>query len=69
MKTVEVEITNKGAIYVDGTRITDRSTKWGNHSILDSFVCKKKEVVAECVVRGYQLYVRNIDDQFYLDQI
>jgi hypothetical protein len=69
MKTVEVEITNKGAIYVDRTRITNRNTKWGNHTILDSFVCEKKEVVAECARRGHRRCLSNIDDDFYMAQM
>lgn len=69
MKTVEVEITDKGAIYVDGTRITNRSTKWGNHTILDSFMCEKKDVVAECAQRGYRRHIRNVDDEFYASQL
>jgi len=35
MKTIEV--TDQNAIYVDGTRITNRSTKWGRHRVISCF--------------------------------
>lgn len=68
MKNVAVDITDRGAIYVDNTRITNRNTKWGYHTTLNSFVCEKEQVVSECYHRGYYDHIRNIDDHFYLDQ-
>jgi hypothetical protein len=62
---VNVELTNKNAIYVDGTRITNRSTKWGIHDIICSFICEKDNVVSECLKRGFQKHVDMIDLDFY----
>lgn len=68
MKSVTVDITDRGAIYVDGTRITNRNTKWGVHQTVDSFVCNKADVVTECVRRGFPFHIRNIDDESYVAQ-
>ena len=51
--TVNVQVTDKRAIYVNGTRITDRGTKWGVHTILAEFECERDQVVRECLARGY----------------
>lgn len=69
MKTVTVDITDRGAIYVDDTRITNRNTKWGVHQTVDSFVCAKSDVVKECQRRGHRIHLRNIDDDFYVAQM
>ena len=68
-KDVTVAITDKGAIYIDDTRITNRNTKWGVHNSLDNFSCPQHEVVAQCVERGWGGHVRNIDTVPYTDQI
>lgn len=34
MPQIKVEVSDKNAIYVDGTRITSRNTKWGIHNII-----------------------------------
>ena len=34
MRKVLVEVTNKGAVYIDDTRVTGRATKWGTHNII-----------------------------------
>lgn len=34
IKKVLVEVTNRGAVYVNSTRITGRHTKWGTHNII-----------------------------------
>lgn len=63
-KQVLLEVTDKGAIYVDNTRITDRSTKWGMHQIVFSRMCKKQDVVKTLVDFGYN--TKRIDDPYYL---
>ena len=65
---VTVTITDKGAIYINDSRITGRNTKWGNHQTLDEFTCPMTAVVAECVKRGWDRHVRNIDTTPYLEQ-
>ena len=58
---VKVEVTDKDAIYVNGTRVTDRSTKWGSHIVIDTFDCERKDVDAECRARGYTAAADKID--------
>lgn len=59
---MKVEVTDKGAIYVDNTRITNRNTKWGQHTILAEFACDEAADVAnECIRRGFSRHVKNID--------
>jgi len=60
-EVVNVKITNKGAIYVDDTRITNRNTKWGCHNIVEEFDCPRSEVRERCLFWGYDDAVRNID--------
>lgn len=43
-RIVKVEVTNLGAVYVNGTRVTDRSTKWGIHNVVCEFRCAPKNV-------------------------
>jgi len=31
-KLITIEVTNQGAVYANGTRITGRDTKWGIHT-------------------------------------
>ena len=33
-KRVVMEVTNQGAVYINGTRVTGRHTKWGFHEIV-----------------------------------
>lgn len=35
-RKVLVEVTNRGAVYVNDTRVTGRATKWGTHNIICS---------------------------------
>lgn len=65
---VEVNITDKGAIYVNDKRITNRNTKWGIHNTLDRFTCPMDNVVQECMKRGHRIHVRNIEDEPYYHQ-
>lgn len=64
MKTVKLEVTDRGAIYVNDTRITDRSTKWGLHSIIFSTVCEHDKVLDTLVTNGYS--TKRIDDPTYI---
>jgi len=63
---VEVDITSQNAIYVDGTRITNRSTKWGTHHTLATFKCQRRHVRENCIDLGYERCVKLIDDKNYL---
>lgn len=65
---VRVTITDKGAIYINDSRITGGNTKWGTHRTLDEFECGMCAVVAECVKRGWGGHVRNIDTSPYQEQ-
>lgn len=65
---VHVELTDRGAIYVNNTRITGRATKWGEHTTLHEFHCTRENVVKECLSRGHHAYVKRIDEQPYWDE-
>lgn len=52
-KKLTVEVTDKGAVYVDGTRITGRETKWGIHNILFTGKAYPKDVVSLLKENGY----------------
>lgn len=57
-----VQVTDKNAIYVNDTRITNRSTKWGVHTIIDSWQTDDKEnIVEECKNRGHNKPASLID--------
>lgn len=64
MKKVKLEVTNRGAIYVNDTRITDRSTKWGLHTTIFSTLCDREEVVDVLVKNGFN--TKLIDDPAYM---
>lgn len=61
------EVTDKGAIYVNGTRITNRSTKWGIHSIIFSQECERNEVIT--ILKDFGFDINKIDDPKYLTDI
>lgn len=63
---VKVEVTSQNAIYVDDTRITNRSTKWGGHRIVDSWQCQEDEVRSTLVKNGHGNLIHLIDDEKYL---
>lgn len=65
---VKVEILERNAIYVDGSRITNRNTKWGARNILTTFDCEENDVVHECIRRGFDTHVKCIDTEPYLTQ-
>lgn len=43
-KTVTIEVTNQGAVYVNNTRVTGRETKWGVHQTVFSTKCPSNSV-------------------------
>lgn len=65
MRKVILEVTDKGAIYVNNTRITDRSTKWGVHTTVFSTVCNREDVVNVLVANGFS--TKRIDDPLYME--
>jgi hypothetical protein len=64
MRKVRLEVTDKGAIYIDDTRITDRSTKWGVHTTVFSTVCNREDVLDVLVKNGFS--TKRIDDPVYM---
>ena len=64
MRKVRLEVTDKGAIYIDDTRITDRSTKWGVHTTVFSTVCNREDVLDVLVKNGFS--TARIDDPVYM---
>lgn len=67
-RKVLVELTDKMAIYVDGTRITNRETKWGLHWTRHTFQCVEEDVVQEMQLRGHHDYLHRIDCEPYKTQ-
>ena len=64
---VKVEVSNKGAIFVDDTRITNRSTKWScAQNIIDWWECEKDEVRITLIENGYGSLLPLIDNQDYI---
>jgi hypothetical protein len=63
-KMIKLEVTDRGAIYVNDSRITDRSTKWGVHTIVFSTKCKQEDVVKTLEQSGYS--TKKIDEPYYL---
>ena len=60
---VNVEVMDLNAIYVDDTRITARSTKWGPQVMVAVFTCEQKEAVAQCLERGHTKAVAHISEE------
>lgn len=63
MKKFNIEITNRGAVYANDTRITGRHTKWGVHTT----ICELTKIPANRVRdaindAGYD-HIR-LDDQY-----
>jgi hypothetical protein len=52
-RKVEIEVTDKGAVYVDNTRITGRETKWGVHNTIFSAKVPKDQVVQTLRDNGF----------------
>ena len=64
---VRVEVFDNNAVYVDDTRITDRSTKWPASKMIARFQCPKEDVVTQLKERNFAESVRRIDDKEYED--
>lgn len=67
MKTVKLEVLDNGAIYVNHSRITDRSTKpWGGSSTVFAVDTPNQSVVKTLVDNGFS--IKRIDTEPYLKQ-
>lgn len=65
---VRVTVCERGAIYVNDTRITTGATKWGVRKTLADFECQMGDVVSSIIEMGFRGHVRNIDTEPYLSQ-
>lgn len=65
-KTVTIEVTNQGAVYVNNTRITGRETKWGIHHTLFTAKAPANKVKETLVNNGFG-HIRL--DQEYMEEI
>lgn len=66
---VELCVTASGAVYVDNTRITDRSTKpWGGSKTLYEAIVPHNEIVSVLIDKGYKRLLSKIDTEPYLTQ-
>jgi hypothetical protein len=52
-KRVNVEVTNLGAVYINGTRVTGRETKWGVHTTVWMKRMASSRVTANLIKNGY----------------
>ena len=52
MELLNVFVSSKRAVFINGTRITSRGTKWGNHWHLDEFTCTADQVLQLLLERG-----------------
>lgn len=67
MKTVKLEVMKNGAVYVNDSRITDRSTKpWGGTYTVFTVDTLKRNVVKTLVDNGFS--IKRIDTEPYLKQ-
>ena len=66
--TVRVCADAGNAIYVNDSRITDGSTKWGVKRVLFEFECARADVVSNLAKLGLTEHVRRIDTEPYLTQ-
>jgi hypothetical protein len=65
---IKLEVLTNGAVYVDDTRITDRSTKpWGGGTIAFSACIHKRDVVQTLVDNG--ISIKKIDTAPYTTQM
>ena len=46
-KKLEIEVTNKYAVYVNGTRVTGRDTKWGIHTTIFKTTTTSTQTLAD----------------------
>jgi len=63
MKKVNVEITNRGAVYVNDTRITGRHTKWGVHNVVCRLDKIRLDSVRQAIIDAGYGHIR-LDDQY-----
>ena len=60
---MKVEITNKNAIIIDDTRVTNRSTKWGVHTVIDTFEIKRRsELEKKLKEKGFAHLINLMDN-------
>jgi len=52
-KTVTIEVTNQGAVYINNYRITGRNTKWGIHSTIFETTAPANQVSETLRNSGY----------------
>lgn len=52
-KTFNIEVTDKNAVYLNNTRITDRSTKWGTHTTVCSIRTTSRNITKVLTKHGY----------------
>lgn len=65
---VSVTICERGAIYVNDSRITCRATKWGVLAALAEFECPQEDVARRVRDTGFGEYLKNIDTEPYSTQ-
>jgi hypothetical protein len=65
-KTVTVEVTDRGAVYVNGTRITGRHTKWGIHTTIFKTTCPADRVAETLRENNYG---RIVLEKEYLEEM
>ena len=62
-------VAKSGAVYINDTRITDRSTKpWGGSPTLYEATVAQDSVVNTLVENGYRNLLKKIDTEPYLSQ-
>ena len=67
-KVVKLEVLANGAIYVNDTRITNRSTKpWAGSHVIFQCETPKNDVVQTLIDNGFS--IRRIDTEPYLKQL
>lgn len=68
-KLVTLCVAKSGAVYINDTRITDRSTKpWGGSPTLYEDVVEQDSVISVLVENGYKRLLSKIDTEPYLSQ-
>lgn len=68
-KLVNLCVTESNAIYIDETRITDRSTKpWGAVATLFEAEVREDSIVSTLIKNGYKRLLSKIDTEPYLSQ-
>lgn len=65
-KRVKLEVTNQGAVYINGTRVTGRHTKWGIHTTVFEARVAATSVTANLIKHGYGHIKLETDDMLEL---